>query len=128
MKRRRARTRRCEPAALESLRRRLAQSGEKGAQDAARVLEKEGAVVVDAGAELLRGFLETWSQESEGRALEYLRSQESSCEVIDAVRTSTRVLEQAVERRARIEAGLKKLARELGLAGVRCVLAALVPG
>lgn len=113
---------------LEILRRRLKARGEKGADEAIRALERGGAVLVDAGADLLREFLSAWSRGDERAALEYLHTQASAREVIDAVRASTQELESAVKRRREIEAGLLELARDLGIAGVRLVLAAVLPG
>jgi ribosomal 50S subunit-associated protein YjgA (DUF615 family) len=105
---------------------RLREQANRAAVDVLRKVESRRELLVQAGEELVTGFLAAWSRGEEIAALEYLRLEAAACEVIEAMRRQTRALTEETKRRRQLEAELIAFARELGAAGVKLLLAALL--
>ncbi len=89
----------------------------QAADDALQAIEDRGGALAGAGAEFATGFLEAWVQEVPWATAD---------EVIESMRQGTRDLEEETRRRRERNEALLSLARELGSAGVRLLLAVLL--
>lgn len=113
------------PRTLEVLEDRLRRQGGKAVDEALRAVEKRRGTLVDIGCSALEGFLLAWSRGDSRAALDALEAAVTPGELTSAVRASEQALRAATTRRRRLRAELAALARDLGVVGVRLVLAAL---
>ncbi|MBI4604682.1 MAG: hypothetical protein HY721_22195 [Planctomycetes bacterium] len=98
----------------------------EGADRALGALERREAVLGDAAAGAVEGFLEAWSDGDMDAVLGRLAEQATASEVLDSMRRGARELEEDTRRRQARNAALLELARELGLDGVRLLLKVLL--
>jgi hypothetical protein len=96
------------------------------ADRALAAVEKRKDALTGAGADLMTGFLASWADGKEEAAIAYLRDNASAAEVIQSMRRGTRQLEEETRKRTERNAALLDLAKELGGAGVRLLLAVLL--